>query len=253
MSRAAYLEQASQILQKIETETQAAIDQAAGWMAEAIASRHVVHAFGSGHSVIPVMDIFPRYGGIVGFHPLMDPRLMWSNVVGPGGAPELLWIERAEGYIANFLNGFRLDPEDIMLIYSHGGVNAAPVETALYAKERGLKVVAVTSVENWRQAKPTHSSGKHLADLADCVIDNCVPLQDAIVSVPGLDYPVGAISTVATVVITQALAAEVASRLVQEHKMTPSVFVSPTVTSVKREHNHEVYADYIGRVKYSHG
>ena len=44
--------------------------------------------FGSGHSVIPVLDVFPRYGGFVGFHPMMDPRLMWFNVVGPGGAPE---------------------------------------------------------------------------------------------------------------------------------------------------------------------
>ena len=50
-------------------------------------------------------------------------------------------------------------------VYSHGGLNAAPVEAAIYAKERGLSVVAVTSLENHKKAKPTHSSGKKLGDL----------------------------------------------------------------------------------------
>jgi hypothetical protein len=52
----------------------------------------------SGHSVIPVMDVFPRYGSFVGFVFFYDFCFMWSNVVGPGGARELLWIERKEGY-----------------------------------------------------------------------------------------------------------------------------------------------------------
>ncbi len=54
-------------------------------LVQAIADEHLVHLFGSGHSVIPVLDVFPRYGSFPGFHPLLDPRLMWSNVLGPGG------------------------------------------------------------------------------------------------------------------------------------------------------------------------
>jgi uncharacterized phosphosugar-binding protein len=41
----------------------------------------LVHLFGSGHSVIPVLDVFPRYGSFAGFHPLMDSRLMWTQVL----------------------------------------------------------------------------------------------------------------------------------------------------------------------------
>jgi uncharacterized phosphosugar-binding protein len=55
-------------------------------MAAAIAADRRVYVFGSGHSVIPVQDIFPRYGSSIGFFPLYDPRLMWFNVIGPGGA-----------------------------------------------------------------------------------------------------------------------------------------------------------------------
>src|ERR1035438_4157829 len=90
------------------------------------------YLFGSGHSVIPVMDIFPRYGSFVGFFPLYDPRLMWHNVVGPGGARELLWLERREGYVRNFLQSYAFAPGDAIIVFSHGGMNAAGIETALY-------------------------------------------------------------------------------------------------------------------------
>mgnify|MGYP000990836126 FL=1 len=131
MDQVEYLSKAVSLLEKIQDTQKQNIIRAAGMMADSIADGGLVHVFGSGHSVIPVLDIFPRYGGFVGFHPMMDPRLMWFNVVGPGGAPELLWIERSEGYIVNFLKSFELDGRDTMLVYSHGGLYAAPVETAL--------------------------------------------------------------------------------------------------------------------------
>jgi uncharacterized phosphosugar-binding protein len=112
---------------------------------------------------------------------------MWFNVVGPGGARELLWLEREEGYIENFLQSYVMGPKDTMIVFSHGGVNAAPVEAALYAKEHGLKVIAVTSGENYKVARATHSSGKKLGDVADLMIDNCVPPEDALVRIEGLN------------------------------------------------------------------
>ena len=48
---------------------------------------------------------------------------MWSNVVGPGGARELLWLERQEGYVAVVLQSYRLEARDSMLVFSHGGLN----------------------------------------------------------------------------------------------------------------------------------
>lgn len=221
----------------------ASIRKAATIMADSIANGKLVHLFGSGHSVIPVLDVFPRYGSYIGFHPIMDPRLMWTSVVGPGGARELLWLEREEGYIANFLQSIQFVKGDTMIIFSHGGLNAAPVEAAIYARERGVSVVAVTSGENYRLAQATHSSGKKLGDLADVIIDNCVPLQDALISIPGLSEPVAAGSTLAVVAISMAIVAEVARQLVERgHKL--SVFVSPNVTGVGSDHNKQVFLDY---------
>ncbi len=99
MSGSDYLMKAVQILERIHDTQMGAIQQAAKACAASIAAERAVHFFGSGHSVIPVLDMFPRYGSYVGLHPIMDPRLMWFNITGPGGARELLWLERTEGYI----------------------------------------------------------------------------------------------------------------------------------------------------------
>ena len=100
-----------------------------------------------------------------------------------------------------------------MIVFSHGGLNAAPIEAAMYAKERGLKVIAITSGENYQKDTATHSSGKKLGDLADILIDNCCPLEDALVAIPGYHQKVGASSTVAVITIAQSIASETALRL----------------------------------------
>src|SRR5271157_3781555 len=156
MSAEDYLSRISRIISIIRQTQKTTIEQAADAFARSLQAGGRVYLFGSGHSVIPVLDIFPRYGSFVGFQPIYDPRLMWSNVVGPGGARELLWLERQEGYVAVVLQSYRLEPRDSMLVFSHGGLNAAPVEMALEAKKKGLLVVSVSSHQNRLQAKATH-------------------------------------------------------------------------------------------------
>lgn len=243
-----YIEQITDIINKIDTTQKDSIDKATELCSEAIASGKMVHLFGSGHSVLPIQDMFPRYGGVVGWHPIMDPRLMWSNVIGPGGARELLWIERQEGYIQNFLQSYTFQPGEVMIVYSHGGLNAAPIETALYAKERGLKVIAITSGENHKVATATHSTGYKLGDVADVLIDNCCPLNDAVVEIPGYPQNVGASSTIAAITITQTLASQTALELQKKgHEMF--IFVSPNVTECPPDYMHQVYDNYTKLVK----
>ncbi len=245
MSAEKYFVEAQNVHDRIRSTQLANIQKVADFAADSIAQGGLVHLFGSGHSVIPVLDIFPRYGSYAGFHPMMDPRLMWFNVVGPGGARELLQLERTEGYISQFLSNFRLEPVDTMIVFSHGGLNAAPVEVALYAKSLGLKVVTVTSLDNARIARPTHSSGKRLADLGDVVIDNCCPPQDSLVEISG--GPVAASSTFAVITISMALVAETAACL-EKRGVKFRAFVSPNVAGVGPENNRRVFDDYIQRV-----
>lgn len=242
MSANTYYQQINGVLAKIHETQQARIEAAGEMLAAAMAAGKRAYLFGSGHSVIPVMDVFPRYGSFVGFFPLYDPRLMWHNVVGAGGARELLWLERREGYIANFLQSFALEPGDCMIVFSHGGLNAAPIEAAMYAKEKGLKVITVSSLANAAAAKPAHSSGKRLSDVADIALDNCVPPEDALVD---LGYPekVGAGSTMAAVFLAMSLVAETGARL-KAKGVRPTTFVSPNVPGVSKDHNLRVFDAY---------
>lgn len=242
MSATHYFERIDAVLERISTTQIDKLRQAGALMAAAIAGGGRVYLFGSGHSVIPVMDVFPRYGSFVGFYPLYDPRLMWSNVIGPNGARELLWLERREGYIEQFLQSYPIGATDCLIVFSHGGLNAAPIEAALYARARGAKVISVSSLQNTQIARPGHSSGKGLPDVADIAIDNCVEPEDAQVDI-GRREKVAAGSTIAAVSIAMALVAETGSRLVEMgHELT--TFVSPNVEGVKKDHNFSVFDEY---------
>lgn len=242
MSAQDYLDGISKVISTIWTTQKEKLAAAGEQFASSMEAGGRVYLFGSGHSVIPVLDIFPRYGSFVGFYPIYDPRLMWFNIVGPGGARELLWLERQEGYARVILCSYELQPRDSILIFSHGGLNAAPIEMAIAAREKGVKVVSVSSHQNYRQAQSTHSSKKKLADVSDVAIDNCVPPEDAIVAAKGVAEKFAAASTVAAVSIAMALVAEVGVRLVRDGKR-PFTFVSPNV-GLPPDHNEEVFQEY---------
>ena len=155
----------------------------------------------------------------------------------------MLWLERREGYAAVLFENEPIRRGDVMLVFSHGGLNAAGIEVLQESRRRGLITVAVTSMDNYEKREATHSSGKKLADVADYVIDNCVPAEDALVQVPGWKAPVAAGSTVSAVTIAMAIIAQVAADLAAQGK-NPPVFVSPNVAGIPPDNNSRVYAEY---------
>jgi uncharacterized phosphosugar-binding protein len=242
MSSIEYLSKIQEIIETIKTKELKSIREAATIMARSVECGGRIYAFGSGHSVIPVLDLYPRYGSFVGFYPLYDPRMMWFNVIGPGGARELLWLERQEGYARIFLQSYKLEPRDCLIAFSHGGLNSAAIEVAMEAKAKGLKVITVSSHANREICKPRHSSGKYLSDLADVAIDNCTPHEDALVDV-GHREKVAAGSTAAAIVIAMSLVAEAAGILAKKGKLPPT-FVSPNVQGVPAGHMDKVYGAF---------
>jgi uncharacterized phosphosugar-binding protein len=243
VSVAQYRDRITEALNRIWETQIANIEHVSVTMADCIVRGGLVHLFGSGHSVLPVQDMFPRYGAFPGFRPLMDMRLMWINVIGSGGAKGLLWLERREGYASVLFENEPIRAGDVMMVFSHGGLNAAGIEVLLESKKRGLTTVAITSMDNYRRRESTHSSGKKLPDVADYVIDNCIPAEDALVTIEGWKAPVAAGSTVSTVTIAMAIVAQVATELAARGH-NPPVFVSPNVPGIPADNNNQVYAAY---------
>jgi uncharacterized phosphosugar-binding protein len=246
MSTARYIHTVTLLLEQLASSQDDMLEQVAARCADTISSGGLVHLFGSGHSVIPTLEAFPRYGSFVGLHPLTDPRLMWHNVLGPGGVRELLWLERTENYIDKFLDHEPLNPGDVLIIYSHGGRNAAGIDAAIYARKRGLFTVAVSSAA--AQAQPSvHSSGHNLSGVCDVTIDTGVPVQDAVVDIEGWGRPVGGVSTVVACVVSHEIITRTAECLALRGETVPT-FVSPTVPGASLESNDEVFAAHRTRL-----
>jgi len=247
MSGEVYLEKIQKVIKKIEDTQVDKIKKAAIIMSDSILKERIVFLFGSGHSILPCMDIFPRYGTFVGLQPITDNRLMWSSVVGIGGTRELLWIERQEGYVKEVLKSFNMRKDDSIIVISHGGVNAAAIEVALHAKDKGLKVIAITSEQYLKISKTNHSSGKRLGDIADIVIGNCAPVDDTLVKIENLEQKVSPASTISCITITMSLVAE-AAKILTEKGVKLDVFVSPTTGGASTAHNAKVYDSYMKKV-----
>ena len=136
----------------------------------------------------------------------------------------------------------------MLIVVSHGGQNAAPVEMALAGKADGLFVVAVTSEENHVKKPASHSSGKKIADIADITLYNGVSSEDAVVSVPGVTGKVGGVSTLASIALIQSVVSETALALAQRgYHVKP--FATPNVEGIGPEHNEEVFKEYRTRLK----
>jgi len=226
----AYLDAVEAIIHRIRTTQTDAIEQAAEICADSIAGDGLVHLFGTGHSRILVEEIFPRHGSFPGFHTLVELSLTFHNqVVGANGQRQAMFIEHIEGLAATILRNFVLTPPDSFIIFSNSGVNEVVVDMALEVKKLGLPVMAVVSVDHCSASPAKHSSGKKLLDVADLVIDNCTPAGDALVTIPGLDDPVGPGSTVGGATVVNMLKCAVAEKLTRRGQppqvLTSSYFI----------------------------
>ncbi len=217
-----YFDAARDVVTRVAATQGDAIEAAAQRCAAAIAADRLVHLFGSGHSRMAVEEIWPRYGSFPGFHPIVELSLTFHNqVTGANGQRQAMFVENTPGFAAAILRNFRLDPADVMVVFSTSGTNVVPVEIALLARTAGLFTIGVCSVDHCRQASPKQPDGKKLLDVVDLALDNCAPPGDAMVHLPGVPTPVGPGSTLGNTVIANALKCRVAELLAAQGKLPP--------------------------------
>jgi uncharacterized phosphosugar-binding protein len=229
-----WLGEARALLERLAATQAEALETASRWCAEAIAADGLVHLFGTGHSRIPVEEMFPRYGSYPGFNPIVELSMTFhTQVVGANGQRQAMFIERVPGLAEVVLSNFSFGPQDVMIVFSASGLSAVPVEMARGARRRGLRVIAVTSVAQSMSEGPDPAVGGRLLDEADLVIDLCTPPADALCDVDGLDTPVGPGSTVTAVAIVNSLKVRIAELLTERGAMPP-VITRASVVGVER-------------------
>jgi uncharacterized phosphosugar-binding protein len=183
----------------------ASIAKAADAIEAAARKDGLVYIFGTGHSHLLAEEAHYRAGGLA----LTVPILATATMLHEGAIASTAY-ERMSGIVRPIFDRYLIGANDVLLVVSNSGVNAAPVEAATIGKERGATVIAITSETYSREA----ANGRvRLADVADIVLDNGAPSGDATVAVPGSDLRVGPVSTSIGAALMNAVLAEVASRL----------------------------------------
>src|SRR5260370_41174277 len=191
-----------------------ALDRAAEICAEAIAADGLVHLFGCGHSRMMCEEMTPRQGCFVGWHTIVELGLTFHNlIVGPNGLRQSLHLEKTPGYAEQILRNFAFGPKDVMIVISTSGIREVIVEMAEGARQRGLSVIGVVSRAHCEQARPAHSSGKKLLDVADVILYNVSPVGDSLLAIEGCKNKTGPFSTLGGALVMNMLRCEVAQRL----------------------------------------
>jgi uncharacterized phosphosugar-binding protein len=212
-----WLTNARNVMTQIEETQMDNIRQAAEIMASSIEAGRWVHTFGCGHATIPIEEMYPRIGGFVGFHPMIElPLTFFTRITGEMGVHQFVFLERVEGYGTEIMKGYNFDPRDTMWVFSHSGINNVNIDVALEAKKKGMKVIAFGSAAAAKGKQTRHSSGKNIFDIADIVVDSCAPIEDA--TVPVKDHPdkLGPVSTMAFITCVWMTVMTVAEILVEK-------------------------------------
>lgn len=238
-----YFHDAISILEKVLRDEVRNLDQTAELISTSLATGDALHVFGAGHGHLFAEELAYRAGGLVPINPIID----YGYTLMGGSASRSTLLERLEGYSRIILENYDFHPGEVILIVSQSGINPGPVDVAITAREKGLQVVAITSLEQSSSLVSRHSSGKRLFELADVVIDNHVPTGDALIELqPGFPK-VAAVSTVVGAAILQSLVAEIAQRLF-DLGQEPPIWVSANVPSGD-DHNRKMAGKYPSRIK----
>ena len=195
-----WLNNARGVMDMIEATQLDNIHKAAEVMAASIESGRWVHTFGCGHATLPIEEMYPRIGGFVGFHPMIElPLTFFTRITGEMGVHQFVFLERVEGYGVEIMKGYNFDSRDSMWLFSHSGINNVNIDVAIEARKKGLKVIAYGSAAAAKGKQTRHSSGKTIFDVADIVVDTCAPIGDASVSLKNHKDKIGPLSTMAFV------------------------------------------------------
>jgi uncharacterized phosphosugar-binding protein len=244
LSAEAFFLAAREAVERVERTQMPEIVRAADLLTPRLLDDGVVHIFGTGHSRAFAMEMASRAGGLAPFHAMALEDLATR---GNRSMEEVLdpTLERDPSVAREVLGIHDVRSEDAFVVVSNSGRNGSTVEMALAARERGLPVVAVTSLDHTRAVTSRHPSGKRLFEVADVVIDNGAPLGDAVLDLGG-GLRVCALSSITGAVIAQALTAEIARRYVDAGR-EPPVLVSANVDGAD-ERNALLRKPYEGRI-----
>ena len=236
-----YADKLMAIIGDIRDTQKESILAAAKLAADTICNDGIVYVFGCGHSHILAEEVFYRAGGLACVSPIVyEPLMLHESGTGSG------ILEKTRGLADKVLEGYEFGEHDLLVVISTSGVNAVPVEVAVEARNRGVKVIGIVSGA-YGEIPPRNSHDLHLQEAVDLCIDNRVPYGDACLQPEGLPIKMTPVSTVAGTYIMHSILAE-AVQICLEAGCQPPVFISGNIPG-SSDHNQVLFDRYTPRIK----
>ena len=234
------------LLDTLEKEQTENIKKAAEILAETTKNNGIIHVFGSGHSVGFSLEMQNRIGSLANVHKIETSDFVLKGKVTLEDFKDPVNIfERRPGMAEKLFDLYNVQNEDCFIIISNSGINGVVIDMAICAKERGNKVIVVTSWQHTSAEDSRHPSGKKLYQLGDVVIDNCGPRGDALIETGKLEK-ICSVSSITVACIAQTLECETV-RILKEQGLEAPILYDETLEGAK-EHNDLLRAKYHGRV-----
>ena len=239
-----YFTRIAEILQQVRDTQAEPIRLAAGKIADTIASKGTLYAFGCNHANLLAKELVFRTGGLAVINLIESPGLDLDV------RPITLTtdLERLDGLGAVLVRAAGLKSGDLLIVHSVSGRNSVAIDAARQARSLGASVICLTNLAYSKSVSSRHPSGLHLYEVANIVLDNCGDIGDAVVELQGLGQKVGASSTAVGAAILNAVVVEAVARLI-ERGIEPPVFVSAN-TEGGDAHNARILAAYKDQIKY---
>lgn len=238
-----YYEEVNKVIKEILDTEKDSIMNAAEMVAEQIKQDKIFYVYGpGGHSNLASQEMFFRAGGLMHASAILDEGTLLSS-----GALRSMAIERTPGYGGIVIGDNDLQSGDLLIVVNAYGINAATIDAAIEAKERGVKTIGICSVEHSENTPLVHPARhplKHnLHDITDLSIDSKIKVGDAVLKIEGLEQKIGAISTFANAFILNAISIEATALLAKEN-IQPPIWKSGNATG-----GDEWNAQFIDRFK----
>ncbi len=232
-----YHQASTALLDQIVEANKKVLPEAIEWMADTIIKDRIIHTFGTGHSHIIGLELFVRAGGLANVNAFLDSIVMTSE-----GARRSAEIERISGVSKVLWDQHHIKTEDLFIVITNSGRNAMPIEMGELAKANGNKVIGITSIEQSKKYPVRIEGQKKLYEIADLVLDNCVPPGDGMLQIGG--ELTGAASTIAGCFIVNLLATE-AMKIAADKGVKLPVYYSQNIDGFDNETLYNRYKDRI--------
>ncbi len=210
-----YFDKTQAMLSRIVATQMDAMERSAVCIADAVQRDGIVYSLGAGHSLSVAAETYFRAGNLANCDVVHDRTFARA--------------ERLPGYAQALLDSYPITARDLLIVISHSGRNALPVEAALIARERGIFTIAITSLDHSRRVKSRAPQNLRLFEACDLVIDSCAEFGDAAVPLSaGTPLFAGPTSTIAGCFIVNSIIA-ISAQVLLDRGVAPPLFRSDNV------------------------